>query len=332
MIPGRIYAKDNDKLNIPFTISPVLPDNQKIGVLGYFDLQVQPGSKQVIHVKIRNDSGRILKMNITPANALTAVNGGIQYTADEGSAVSGFLDREYAYMGGISVQTKVTLAEGAIIEIPVTLTVPNKESGTFLGGLLFTEDGEGTSGQVNQNNDGANFTLKNRVAVGMAIQLDLPHAVQPEFSFGDVGMQTIPSGSQMYINMQDKSPAIVRGVKGSFEVSNASGTVMKGSFGPFNMAPETEIKYPVFWQNNLVPGKYTVKLNAEYGGQKVSEEKSFTIGSQELKDYQDVTGRNPISFTIPWWIWVLGILAFAAIIIFVYMIGRRQGRSKNNKQ
>jgi hypothetical protein len=81
----------------------------------------------------------------------------------------------------------------------------------------------------------------------MAILLDLPNTVQPALQFGDVGIQTIPSGSQLFIRMSDDTPSIIKGVTGSFEVSDGSKVVQKGQFGPFNMAPKTEIGCPVFW-------------------------------------------------------------------------------------
>lgn len=329
-LPERVMA-EGDKLSVPFTVSPVLPDNQRTGVLGYFDLLVEPGLKQTIHVKLRNDTDRALTMDITPTNALTAVNGGIQYVVSEGSDGAHFTDKSYAIKSMITVNPKVTVNAGATVDIPVIVGVPDTDSGTFLGGLLFTAE-DNNVGHVNESGKDANFTVNNHVAVAMAIQLDLPKPAQPVLSFGDAGIQTIPSGSQLYFGMNNDAPSIIRGITGNFEVSNSSGVIMKGSFGPFNMAPKTEIGYPVFWDNNLSPGKYNVKLNAQYEGQNISQEKSFTIGVEDLKEYYEITGRNPIPFTIPWWVWGVGGSGFLAIILIVYMLGRRHGNSQTKDQ
>lgn len=324
---GNAEAEDS-KLNIPFAVSPVMPDNQHPGISGYFDLNVKPESKQVIHVSLKNESERALVIDITPANAITALNGGIQYTADEEADGIGLLDQSFAVKKYINVEPQVSVPKGAVIDIPVTVSVPDRGEGTLLGGLLFSEKVQGDDGQVNKGGN-SSFTVKNRVMVAIAIQLDLPVSASPKLSFEGAGIQEIPSGPQLYIAVKNDTPAIAKGISGSFEVSNASGTVMKGSFGPFTMAPKTGINYPVFWNNDMVPGKYNVRLSASYGDQNISDVKSFEIGSQEIKNYQDITGRNPVFHTVSWWIYALGGILLILLMISVYLFGRRQGRLKS---
>lgn len=332
IVQQKVYAEGSGELSIPFTVSPIMPDNQKTGVSGYFDLQTRSGSKQTIHVRLRNDDKVPLVLDISPANALTVVNGGIQYTSEGGTDTVGFTDPVYAMKDRIEVQPKVSIPAGETLDIPVTVTAPDKAGGTFLGGLLFAAEGQGEGEQAGQGGSNTSFTLKNRVQVAMAIQLDLSASSTSNLSFGDVGIKSIPSGSQLFIDMINNSPAIAKDTKGSYEVLKGSTVVMKGQFGPFNMAPGTKISYPVFWGNDLVSGEYTVKLEAQNGGQKISDEKSFTIGAKEQNDYHNVTGRNPIPDSTPWWIWICGGAAFLFIIILVYMIGRRQGSKNTNNQ
>ena len=74
--PLNVHAESN---KVSFDAEAVLPENQQSDA-GYYDLQVKPGEKQNLILKVRNTSSNQIKVIVEANNALTNKNGAIDYS------------------------------------------------------------------------------------------------------------------------------------------------------------------------------------------------------------------------------------------------------------
>ena len=55
----------SEATELPMSIKAILPANQKAGVNGYFDLQVNPDEKQTIYIEIKNNKSEDIVVNLS---------------------------------------------------------------------------------------------------------------------------------------------------------------------------------------------------------------------------------------------------------------------------
>lgn len=320
------YAASSDS-PLPFVVQPIYPPNQQPSVRGYFELKATPGGHQKLQVHIINKNSHAISISISPANALTTTNGGIQYVESNGSQSTHLLNSEFDLGDHITVPNVVTIASNSQTTVPINVVFPTSRVGTYLGGIIFSNYVPGQPIRPSNTKEKVTFTVNSRFSMAMALQLDMPTPGTPIFSFGPVTFSTVPSGSQLLIQMSNEGAALLRNVKGSFQVSNHEGRVaIKGQFGPFAMAPQSQIQYPVLWKNQLSPGTYKVQLIADYQGHHITHVGTFFIGLKQMVQYQTVTGQSPLPFQIPHWLWVGVGIVLVSMVVLGYWLGLRSKR------
>jgi hypothetical protein len=313
---------------VPFSVTPVMEKNQVPGISGYVDLNVNPGEVETIHIRLSNPTNQTIVLKAISTNALTMSNGGVEYVSQIASGSdSSFLDKGFAIKNAISIMKTITVPKHEVTTIPVTITAPSSGSGSYLGGIVFQSLGIKQPLKSPVSGQKTTYTIKNVMNMAMAVQLNLPQAQPQNFSFGTVSMTVIPSGSQVEIGMKNASGRVLQNLQGSYKISRKDNgkRVMGGKFGPFTMAPQTQIRYPVLWPQTLSPGIYVVKLTSNFGNgsPKLDAEKNFSIGIKQLTRYKQVTGKSPLPFHIPNWVWVGVGLLLLLLIGIGYWLGQR---------
>lgn len=330
MIIGWIHedAKAQDT-KLPLTIDPIYPKNQNPQTKGYFDLSVHSNEKQLLKVRITNNEAKQITVNIKPANAFTNPSGGMMYGKEINSPDTILLPNAIRMAKYIGVQKSVTVPPSSSAEIPITIKVPKTNGQTLLGGILFTMQGNQTEKRQSVKKGTANFVLKSETVYAVAMQLNLPNKVATHFLIGQAGFS--PENGNVYIEMTNDSQKIQEGINGSYTISNESGKkLFDGNFGPFKMAPESKIRYPIQWRAKTIDnGNYIIMLNGNVDGTKFKVTKKFTIGSNDVKEYAQKNQSNlpqtNVNKGISKWVWIIGAILFGVIMFF---IGRRRPTKK----
>ena len=75
-----VHAASSTNNGAQYTVSPVIPNNQRTSVSSYFDLIVKPGQKQDLTVAVTNQSSAPRTLHLSLTTAFTQHNGVIGYT------------------------------------------------------------------------------------------------------------------------------------------------------------------------------------------------------------------------------------------------------------
>jgi hypothetical protein len=200
-------------------VKPILPENQKAGVNGYFNLLVNSGDKQTIYIQIINNKKENIVVTFTPANAYTRPEGGIFYDAEIDSPETILLDKFFALSNYISIDKEFAIKPNEIVNIPIEITVPDIKSGSILGGVLISEKTPASEDVIEETKkDEAKFKVITKTVFAVAIQIDLPDMPAPAFSFGKVGFN--PVTPNVFIEMRNDAPMIQRQISGVYLVTN----------------------------------------------------------------------------------------------------------------
>lgn len=324
--PGVASAEAAEQ---PMSVKPILPENQKVGVAGYFNLLVNSGDKQTIYLQITNNKKENIVVALAPANAYTRPAGGIFYAAEIDSLETILLDKFFALSNYISMDKEVIIKPNETVNVPIEVTVPDMKNGSILGGVLISEIAPAIEDVKEETKeDEAKFKVITKSVFAVAIQLDLPEQATPAFSFGNAGFN--PVGPNVFIAMRNDAPMIQRQISGTYQVTNKDGQeLFAGMFEPIIMAPKTQMNFPMHWDSSVLePGKYTLSIAANVAGKEMVAEENFNINKAAVETYAE-RANQPIAQTqvgIPYWVAIA-----AVVIIGGLMFWFRKRKAKVNK-
>ena len=96
------------------------------------------------------------------------------------------------------------------------------------------------------------------------------------------------------------------------------------------MAPNSNFDYAISWDNKaLEPGTYRLEMKATDGDQKWEWIKKFTIEGKEAQKLNDTAVEAKKDYTLYYIIG--GILLFVALLVLVFLLGRRSKKKAANK-
>lgn len=142
-----------------FTVTPVLPNNQRQSVTGYFDLQVSPGQQEDLQLRIANQSDQTQTYRIAVNPAYTTNSGVIAFDQSQPP-----LDQNAIRLSTlIKGPRTVTVAANSEQTVTYQLQAPAEHFiGIIAGGFYVLQEGA-TSSRASSN--GVQFT--NRFAIGI---------------------------------------------------------------------------------------------------------------------------------------------------------------------
>jgi len=317
-----------DAAEQPMSVKPILPENQKAGVTGYFNLLVNSGDKQTIYMQITNNKKENIVVTFAPANAYTRPEGGIVYDAEIDSPETILLDKFFALSNYISMDKEVIIKPNETVNVPIEVTVPDMKSGSILGGVLISEKALASEAVKEETKkDEAKFKVITETVFAVAIQLDLPDMPAPAFSFGKAGFN--PVGPNVFIEIRNDAPMIQRQISGVYKVTNKDGKeLFAGKLEPIIMAPKTQINFPMHWDNaTLEPGKYTLSITANVAGKEISVEENFNINNAAVKKYAE-KANQPIAKTQTGTLYFIAIPVVVILGGFMFWLGKRKAKVK----
>jgi len=273
--------------SFPFIITPVLTKNQDPSVKGYFQLNVGKNEVQNLQIKIRNITNKDQMVKIIPTNALTSLNGEIEYVEHKGNKNSFLNDEKFALSKYISIAPMISIKANETKTIPLVVDTPNEEVGTYLGGVLFIPEGQFDDYEL-KGDKGIAFEIQNQIAFAMAVQLDFPKKDKGNVKIKKSGMKFLPTGIQVYTQISNEAAKIEKSITGNYVIRNKKGEkLFSGKIETINMAPKSSMRYPVFWNSDKIAAEdYIFDLNLNVDGKKISSSNSFKVDEDDLREYQ----------------------------------------------
>jgi hypothetical protein len=323
-----VHAAGEKKL--PFSVTPIFSENQDQSVRGYFKVHTTSGEVQHLQVKIQNNKDTELTLELHPTNALTIVNGGINYDENKKNDSSSIIDDTYALASGITIPKELTLKKGEGKTINVDVISPKVTKGTVVGGIALKEKDTGDSTEVGSNG-GVSFNIYNKVEFNMGIVLDYGSEVPDQLKIGEADIKSLPSGFQVYMKLINEAAKIEKELTLKYKVFNKNDEMLfEGSFEHFEMAPMTDVNYQVPWKaKEISEGDYKIDMAIEKNGKVLANGKSsFTVKNETIINIPQPSDNTPIVVKTQsgqnYWIYI----AFGGLFLLALVLGILLGRRK----
>ncbi|HYP24769.1 MAG TPA: DUF916 domain-containing protein [Actinomycetota bacterium] len=219
----------------------------------YFVLEAAPGDVVRQALELANPGGRTVVVRLAAVDATTAQFGGVDYSPSEArpSAVGKWIE-----LGAESV----TLAPGAVREVPFSVSVPaGAASGVNLGGIAaWTPPRDGGSADA----QGLNATAEVQTRRVVAVQVDLPGPAEPALEIDGVRTIARPDGVYLQVDLRNTGNGFAQG-EGTIELA---GEGFSTDFALDKVVPGTGVGYPVRWRTKApASGAYPVVVTIDYG-------------------------------------------------------------------
>jgi hypothetical protein len=328
-IPVQTAAAEEE---VPLEIEPVYPENQETGTKGYFSLAMDPGEEQTVNFRMTNNLDEEVTLSAEPANAYTHPKGGILYNPSVDSPNTRLLDDAVSMKDYLSLDETVTLEPESSEEIPVTVEAPDVAGQTALGAVVFTTEVSEQEADGSGGNEEANIVLNTETSYKLAVQVNLPNESTPDFSVGEAGFLT--ETGQVFIEMTNNAHLIQDDILGDYIVTDSEDEeVFSGELAEFNMAPKSNIRYQIPWNNeSLDDGDYTLTLNGSAGDDNFSVEEDFTIAQDDIEEYAEINTpevNEPDGFSMPIWVWILAAALFGGLML---VLGKKLNRPQAKEE
>lgn len=325
--PSMVANAATQNNDMAYSVSAKLPASQINHDVSYFDLQLNPGSKETIYVHINNSSNERSTFTISPNQATTNKNGVIDYSKHKGNkdrSLKNKLDKI------ISPDTKtVTLEAGQQMDVPFVINMPKKEfKGIVLGGFYVQKKVKDTKASDKK------VMIKNRYAfvIGLSIQ-NKSDAVTPDLKLLNAKAGLDNSYTTILANLQNPKATIIHklNIDAKITPKGQKKVLYKTSKTQMAMAPNSNFNLPVSLNKNAIkPGKYTmhVKASAENGEYKWNLSKDFTIKSDEANKLNAKAVEVKKDYT---WLIYVGIAVLLILIGVIVMLVLKLKRNKEGQ-
>ncbi|WP_067727693.1 WxL protein peptidoglycan domain-containing protein [Oceanobacillus damuensis] len=319
-LPINTFAQDEVA---PLEIEPVYPDNQQPETQGYFNLLVEPGETQTIELKVTNNLETELTLTGSTANAYTHPTGGMLYGTNIDSDNSRLLEDAILLADLIEIEETITIPSQSSVNVPIEIAIPEEDGQTFLGAVILTTEPMSMETEETNEEDAANVILNTETSYTVALQLNLPVETPSDLSLGEAGFMN--ETGEVFIEMTNNVHLIQEEIMGTYSVADQEGAeLFSGEIPSFKMAPKSQIRYPIPWENeSLDDGTYTLNVNGTAGGNEFTASESFTIENEDIQEYEEknVPETNTSDNNgIPIWVWVAGAVVFG---ILMFVIGKK---------
>ncbi|MCA5011472.1 MULTISPECIES: DUF916 and DUF3324 domain-containing protein [unclassified Enterococcus] len=312
---------------VPISVKPILPDNQRTRDAGFYDLLMAPEQEQTLQFEITNRSDEDVTLNLAINPASTGDNGVINYT-DLKEKVDDSM--KYPITELVTVDKSVSIPPNQQVKIPIEIKMPKETiPGQILGGIRVTQADEEKADKKDEG-----ITITNKFAYVIAIQLQMnEEPVKETLALKSVRAAQVAGRNTVKAQLQNPSPTLIDEVsyRASITQKGKTEVLHQNAVEGYRIAPNTNFNFPISWENERYKaGTYTIHLQAE---SKVSQEKwdfeqEFTITAEEAKQLNDQAVG--LEDEIPWLLYIgigSSILLLLIIVVILLII-----RSKNKKR
>lgn len=312
--------------SVPISVIPVQNKYQVNKNTGFYDLEMQPGQKTEIQIKIANASNKAVNVKLDALAATTNGSSNIAYILNNGKydASNKYPLPTLFNLPSSFKNIKIPAATTAMFHMPMQMP-KDQFKGVLLGAVSVAPVTKQSSKAGIHNSYG--YTVAIRLSNGIAEKPDLRmKGVKVDHDF---------SGATVDATLQNYKSAMLRnGTVNTRVTKRGQNRTLKAlQVNKASAAPTSSWTIKTPWNGTVAPGDYTIHVkytstDPQFSGTKVWQfSRNFHISTIDAARY------NLAQMNIPWWVYlILGIILLLLIILIVLLVRRRKGVDHGEKK
>ncbi|WP_054711088.1 DUF916 domain-containing protein [Bacillus sp. JCM 19041] len=131
-----------------FSVTTIIPDNQRDPNKTYYDLVLEPGETQTVEMLLQNDTESDVVIAPTIHSATTNVNGVVEYGSNEIEADETL---QFPLEEWVSTEEEIVVPAGGEFMLPLQIEMPDEAfDGVIAGGITLQEQRESKDATANE--------------------------------------------------------------------------------------------------------------------------------------------------------------------------------------
>lgn len=311
-----------------FTYNINFPDNQIDKNVGYFNLKMSAGQKQIISISLSNPSTEKMMVNFSLNGAKTNQNGVIEYgDSDIENDPSLAFEFEKIVTGPESIE----LAPGETKEVEFTIQMPKTGiKGVLAGGIqLMKADQTGTETE----NGGSKIINQYAYVVGVLLQ-ESEERLLPDLKLNSVSAGQNNYRNTIFINFSNIIAGYVNDMTIETQITaKGSETVLfERKQTAMRMAPNSFINFPISMNGEKMnAGKYKANILVTSGDKNWKWSQEFEITEKEANKFNErdveLVQEKSFDWKLIMFI-VLSVLTIIGLIFLMLMLSRKIKQTK----
>lgn len=327
---------DEDNGEVGFSITPILPENQRDVKNNFFDLRMTPTQNQTIELAVNNTSESENKYDISVNQAYTNNQGFIDYVDNTVSLDSSL---KYPIKDMISYEKEVTVPAGKSVKVPFEIQMPDEQfDGEILAAIQVTK----------QSDKKSNAAVSNEIGYILGLKLtETDNMIKREIQMEGVKAAATYGKTSIVAKLKNPTMDAIGKLKYVVDIKNekTGESVKKVTYDSgMEMAPNSTYDFAVDLDGKrLVAGNYVMDLIiTDAKDNKWEFNEKFKITAKEANDINKVTVDVGKQQTPTWIYIVVGVAVLIIIIVIICLVlmkkkknaeiemRKRKDRSKKN--
>ncbi|MGL5042381.1 MAG: DUF916 and DUF3324 domain-containing protein [Culicoidibacterales bacterium] len=311
-----------------FSVSPLIPDNQKDVSKSYFDILLNPQQEQTLDLVINNAGSEVMKANIELFDATTGDNGVLVYTQQK--------EKDSSLATPITSLAKVTtpiLEIGAKSSATAKIKImmpPATIDGELLGGVSVTAQ---TLTNKEATKDGLGLSIGNEIAYVVGLKISqTAKPITTKLNYLGTEAKLKDYKTSLGAKIQNDQPIIMKGAKitGTIYEKNGTTVVSTVTLDNVDIAPNSNFDVVYSLKNREVrQGEYRIWMKAEHLDKTWEWNEVFSIGDEAR---QVNSNAFEVERNLPIW-QIISMLILSSLILYliIWFFFVLKNRKKNNE-
>lgn len=306
----------NAAVSPTFTVTPILPANQRQAITGYFDLEVQPGQQEDLQLRIANQTDETQTYTLAANPAYTTNSGMIAFDQSRPP-----LDRNAIRLNTlIKGPASATIAAKSSQVVTYHLQAPSAHFiGIISGGFYVLQKG-GTA--TMSSNGGVRFTDQFAIGIPLILRQDLKTPNPPMLELTKASIGTANHYPVVNANIHNPSSNQFGKIFADYTLvrTGENKAVLTGHFAGLAVAPHSRFTQSMPLNGKqLQAGSYTLKWTAKSGSYTWNKQVNFRynghLPSNAIVSRRQTPAASQNSSVMPW------IIAGIATALLIMILG-----------
>ncbi len=314
--------------SVPVSVQPIQNQYQVNNSTKFYDLEMQPGQKTTLKLKVINNSAKPIKVKVQDYSASTNSDATIVYTspvAKYDSTMKYPLDKIVKVPKQYAV---ITIPKATVATYHFPVTMPQKAfKGIILGGINVSEANA---------KDKSKSSVKNKWAYTVAVRLSNGIDELGSIRLNKVKVGLAPNQQPAVLGtfQNPKARAVNNGVMDLKVTKQGQNRALKSiQLNNSSLAPNTNFTVAVPWKGTVAPGDYTLKGTYTSKDPQFANTKVWHFAMNFHVSAADAARYTLQNMQIPWWIYlILAVIVLLLIIVIILLVKRRKGTESHEAE
>lgn len=322
--PKPVAAKDAVKA-VPLSVIPVTNKYQATQARGWYDLEMKPGTKTELVMRLANISSQALPVKVRVVAASTSANAQVAYDPER-TAVDNSMKYPLPTLLTIPSQYRtITIPKNTTATYHFPLTMPKQKLTGIILGSVNVQPVLKASKQAG---------LHSTYAYNVGVRLSNGTTTLPSLSMLSADVLNKNGSTAVTGTLRNAQAAMLRnGTLEAHVTKQGQNRQLKAvQFNQSSVAPNSRFTFKLPWAGSIAPGDYTLHVKYVSTDPAFPAKKTWVFAKNFHISALQAAQYTLQSYQIPWWAYAILVVILVLLILIIILLLRRKKKEDQTNE